>query len=110
MTDAVPLEIYVPTLDACRRSAEPPAILDVREPWETDICALPESILIPLGTLPQRAAEVPADRALVVICHHGARSAHATAWLRRNGFARATNLTGGIDAWARTVDPAMKVY
>jgi rhodanese-related sulfurtransferase len=110
MTDAVPFEIDAATLDALRRAAEPPAILDVREPWETDICVLPESILIPLGTLPSRIAEVPTGRPVVVMCHHGARSAHATAWLRRNGFPLATNLEGGIDAWARTIDPSMKVY
>jgi len=55
-------------------------------------------------------AELPQDRDLVLVCHHGGRSAQAAAWLAQNGFSRLHNLAGGIDAWARVVDPAMPRY
>lgn len=88
----------------------PVTLLDVREPWETELCAIEGSRLIPLGELPRRLAELEPDRPTVVICHHGVRSLAAAAWLARAGFSDLVNLRGGIDAWARTVDTAMAVY
>ena len=73
------------------------AVLDVRESFEWDAGHLPGAIHIPLGELPGRTDEVPSGRVLVV-CHVGARSAHATAFLRRQGV-DAVNLTGGMAAW-----------
>ncbi|MGE3624476.1 MAG: rhodanese-like domain-containing protein, partial [Bdellovibrionales bacterium] len=61
------------------KEPRPPFVLDVREPWEAELCNLPGSVLIPLGTLPQRLEELPKDRKIVVYCHHGGRSARATA-------------------------------
>lgn len=104
------MEIDVETLSQLRDGQEALAILDVREPWETAICAIEGSIRIPLGGLADRLGELPRDRLLVVMCHHGGRSAAATALLRRQGFERAVNLAGGIDAWARRIDPGMGVY
>jgi rhodanese-related sulfurtransferase len=111
---APPLEIPVGEL-AHRRAAAPPAdgglaLLDVREPWEVEICRLPDSINIPLALLPDRLDALPRDGMLVVLCHHGMRSRQATHWLRANGRANAVNLGGGIDAWARVIDPAMRTY
>lgn len=107
---AVPFEIGVTDLERMLKSDDPPMLLDVREPWEHSLCAIEGSVLIPLGTLPQRSGELPADKDIVVVCHHGGRSAQATMWLRSKGFARTINLDGGIDAWARQIDPNMKVY
>lgn len=104
-----PFQIEVETLAAMRRDGEV-ALLDVRESWEVELCAIEGSIYIPLGDIPARMGELPSDRPLVVICHHGMRSAHAVSWLHGNGFDRAINLSGGIDSWARRVDPTMKVY
>jgi rhodanese-related sulfurtransferase len=106
----IPLQIGVEDLDGMRQAGTAMALLDVREPWEVEICRIEGSIDIPLGDLQERVGELPRDRPLVVMCHHGGRSAHATAWLRRNGFDNATNLEGGIDAWAREIDQTMKVY
>lgn len=103
-------EIEVETLDAMLKGGQPVAILDVREPWEVDLCSIDGSITIPLGQLPRHAAGLPTDRPLVGVCHHGFRSAQAVSWLRFQGFDRAVNLAGGIDAWARRIDPTMKVY
>jgi rhodanese-related sulfurtransferase len=86
------------------------ALLDVREPWEHELCRIDGSRLIPLGQLPDRLAELEPKRPTVVICHHGVRSLRAAAFLERCGFDDVVNLSGGIDAWARTVDGAMAVY
>ncbi|WP_035708481.1 rhodanese-like domain-containing protein [Niveispirillum irakense] len=85
-------------------------LLDVREGWEVELCAIDGSLHIPLGQLLASVSSLPRDRDLAVLCHHGMRSAHATAWLRAQGFDRAVNIAGGIDAWARRIDPSMKVY
>jgi rhodanese-related sulfurtransferase len=87
-----------------------PLIVDVREPWEIQKCAIEGSQAMPLRELPARVADLPDDRDLVLVCHHGSRSEQAAAWLARQGFDRVHNLEGGIDAWARTVDPAMPRY
>ena len=65
---------------------------------------------VALKELPDRLAELPRDELLVVMCHHGLRSERVTRWLRANGFPRATNLAGGIDAWARTIETGLARY
>ena len=105
-----PFEIDPSSLKERLASAEPPVVLDVREPWEIGICALPGILAIPLGELVVRVVEVPPDRPVAVMCHHGSRSAQATAWLRQQGFERVMNVAGGIDAWSRRVDPAVPRY
>jgi molybdopterin/thiamine biosynthesis adenylyltransferase/rhodanese-related sulfurtransferase len=88
----------------------PPYLLDVREPEEWEIAHLPDAHLIPQDELPQRVTEIAGAREVVVYCKSGARSAAATRLLLGLGFGRIRNLTGGIDAWARDVDPAMPRY
>ena len=87
-------------------------LIDVREEMEFDYCHLPGSQLLPLGELPRRAeSEVRAEGLVVVICHHGVRSAQAASYLRqRLGRTNVLNLRGGVDAWALQVDPAFPVY
>ncbi|HWK45592.1 MAG TPA: rhodanese-like domain-containing protein [Stellaceae bacterium] len=112
-TDA-PLQLQPTDLDTWRRDGHGVTILDVREPWEVEICRLSDSVNIPLGQLPGRVGELgdgmQGDGRLVVLCHHGARSLQAVRWLRANGWPAASNLDGGIDAWARQVEPTMGVY
>lgn len=110
MDTALPLQIDVHELARWREAGTPHVVLDVREPWETEICLVSGSVAIPLGQLPGRADAVPGDVPVVVVCHHGMRSLQAVNWLRRNGRSNATNLAGGIDAWARQVEPSMNVY
>jgi len=105
-----PLEIDPLSLRERLGTANPPAVLDVREPWELEIVALEGAIAIPLNEIPRRVGELPRDRPLVAMCHHGGRSASATAWLRAQGFDNVMNLVGGIDAWARLVDPELQRY
>ena len=93
--------------DAARQR---PVLLDVREPWEVQICALPGSLHVPMGEVPRRVAEIDAERPLVAICHHGARSMQVALYLEKNGYKNVHNLQGGVDAWSRTVDSSMAVY
>jgi rhodanese-related sulfurtransferase len=87
-----------------------PVLLDVREPWETQTCHLAESRFMPMAEVPARIAELDPEADTVVICHHGGRSLQVGLFLERQGFARVHNLAGGLDAWARSVDPAMPTY
>lgn len=87
-----------------------PVILDVREDWETKLCALPGSTLIPMGQISARSAELDPESEIVVICHHGIRSLHVAKFLADQGFKRLYNLQGGVDAWAREIEPTMHKY
>lgn len=87
-----------------------PVLLDVREPWETQLCRIEGSELAPMQTIPQRMSELDSERDIVCICHHGDRSRQVAMFLERHGFPRAFNLAGGVDAWARQIDPAMPTY
>jgi adenylyltransferase/sulfurtransferase len=91
---------------------EAPAILDVREPQEFDLCRIPGARLVPLGELPAHFAELDSDHELIVHCRTGIRSARAIEQLALAGFSRERmfNLEGGIDAWAQDVDPTMPRY
>lgn len=85
-------------------------LLDVREPHEHAICRIAGSRLLPMRTVPGSLGTLPRDRQLLVLCHHGGRSARVTEFLRANGFARAINIGGGIDAWAAEIDPRLQRY
>ena len=98
-------------LRAAQLAGEVFTLLDVREPDEYAYCHLPGSILLPLSELMGRAAEVPTTGQVVLICHHGVRSAQALAYLQqRHGHQNLLNLRGGIHAWSLRVDPTVPVY
>ena len=94
------------------RSANPPRLLDVRQPDEHAFASLPNSTLIPLGELQERADEIEEwkEVEVVVYCHHGIRSAYAISQLRALGFTQLFNLSGGLDRWSVEVDPALPRY
>ena len=85
-------------------------LLDVREPDEIATCAVAGSLLIPMRQIPDNLAQLPKDRHILVMCHHGGRSQRVTQFLRANGYDHATNVAGGIDAWAEQIDPALARY
>src|SRR5471030_3062928 len=85
-------------------------LVDVRESWEFDTARIGGSVLIPMGEVAARVAELDNGADTVLICHHGGRSMQVAAFLEREGFSRVHNLTGGVDAWARTIDPSMPTY
>ena len=88
----------------------PPKLLDVREPWEFAIGRIEGSQLVPLGTLAPQLEAIDCAGPVVCVCHHGTRSFHAALTLEQHGCGDVYNLTGGIDAWARQIDPAMPIY
>lgn len=104
------LEIDVATLQRLRDEGADIQLLDIREDWERAICLIDGSIEIAMGDLPNGLARLDADRPVVALCHHGARSLRVASWLRRQGYARAVSLKGGIDAWSRLIDPAVPRY
>jgi len=86
-------------------------LIDVRETDEWAVARLPQAELIPLSEFQQRfAAELDPDEEIMVYCHHGIRSGRARDYLKEQGYGNVLNLTGGIDAWAVQLDPAMKRY
>jgi rhodanese-related sulfurtransferase len=91
-------------------SRERPLLLDVREPWEYDKARIEGSRLVPMRELPARLSEIDEGKEVVAICHHGGRSMQVAMFLEKQGYRRVHNLTGGIDAWSRTVDPSVPTY
>jgi rhodanese-related sulfurtransferase len=89
---------------------EDPLLLDVREPWEFEICHIDGSINIPMGQIPQQLEQLRTANEVVVICHHGVRSQQVISFLQQQSAAALVNLDGGVDAWARAIDPDMPVY
>ncbi len=106
------MEITVDELAAKLRGEAPPHLLDVREPEEFALTQLEGAQLIPLGELAARLGELPAEvpgREIVVYCHHGVRSLQAAGLLQAHGR-KAVSLKGGIDLWARRIDPTLPRY
>jgi len=85
-------------------------LVDVREPWELNVCSIPGATSIPMRAIPARYPELPKDAELVLMCHHGVRSQQVAYFLERQGFTKLNNLAGGIAAWARDIDPKMPTY
>jgi adenylyltransferase/sulfurtransferase len=85
-------------------------LLDVREPHEQAICRIDGATLIPLGELENRTSELPNHKRILVHCKSGGRSARAVSKLRELGFEDVWNVSGGIIAWAREIDPTMAEY
>ncbi len=91
-------------------AGEPLRLLDVREPWECAIARLPGSVNIPLGEIPSRWQELDAESEIIVVCKAGGRSRRAAQFLLAQGFGRVANLSGGIDAWTRDIDPNLPSF
>lgn len=92
------------------RHGEPVRLLDVREEVESQISSLSGARVIPLGQLPGRLNELDRDGQWVLFCRSGVRSAQAAEIMIQAGYRNVKNLRGGINAWAREVDPKMLVY
>jgi len=109
----VPLpEISVAELKQRLAAPQPPRLIDVRELDEWEVAHIAGSELLPLSQWPAIASAQLADpgEPLLILCHHGGRSARATDFLLRQGFTDVTNVAGGIDAWSCEVDPAVPRY
>ena len=104
-------EVTVQELKAKRENGNDFFLLDVREPHEYQISNI-DGHLIPLGVLPLKIDEIvdQRDKEVVVMCRSGGRSAQAVKILERNGFDNVSNLKGGVNAWAKEIDPSLPVY
>lgn len=93
-------------------------VLDVREPWEIDTASikpLPDArafdvLFMPMQSIPQRLNELPEDRSIACLCHHGIRSQQVAAFLLSRGFENVINIAGGIQAWSRELDASVAIY
>ena len=103
-------EISVGQVNALKKRGETFALLDVREPREVEKSRIEGSKHIPMGEIPTRVQELDPDEHIIVVCHHGMRSLSVTNWLRQQGFEKVQSMRGGIDGWARTVDPKVPIY
>lgn len=99
-------------LDSCQQEQDgkQPLLLDVRQPWEFEVCKIPGSVLVPMAQIPAQLETLDLDRETVVICHHGIRSRSVGRYLEQAGFSNIINLSGGVAQWAQTVDKAMPTY
>ncbi|MEO1944096.1 MAG: rhodanese-like domain-containing protein [Candidatus Thioglobus sp.] len=87
-----------------------PLLLDVREQWEWDRCRILDSKLLPMGQIITQIQNLDKAQETVIICHHGIRSMQVSKYFDSIGFEKIINLHGGIDAWAKQVDPTMPLY
>ena len=91
-------------------SGKSPILLDVREAWEFETCHIDGSVNISMSNVQQMLDTLKTEDETVVICHHGMRSYQVASYLEGNGYVNMTNLEGGVDAWARSVDKEMPQY
>jgi rhodanese-related sulfurtransferase len=103
-------EISVGQVNALKKRGQTFTLLDVREPWEFEKACIEGSKRIPMGEVPTRVQELDPDEHIIIVCHHGMRSLSVTNWLRQQGFEKVQSMRGGIDGWARTVDPKVPIY
>ena len=91
-----------------------PLVLDVREPWELHTASVTprefDLLAVPMNEVPARLAELPADRPIACLCHHGMRSQRVALFLAQRGNTGVVNIAGGIDAWSREHDSSVPVY
>jgi adenylyltransferase/sulfurtransferase len=107
----MPAEISVRDLDSFIKRKMPLHLVDVREQWERAIAALPDQAHIPLDQLPARVDELKPKGALIVFyCHHGVRSLAAAGFMEERGHTEVVSLAGGVDQWARQIDPTVPIY
>jgi molybdopterin/thiamine biosynthesis adenylyltransferase/rhodanese-related sulfurtransferase len=102
-------QLTVKELKARRDAGDDIFLLDVREPYEVQIAQIGGTV-IPQNDVPNRLAEIPRDREIVVHCRSGARSQRIAEFLKQSGYTQVVNLAGGILAWSDEIDPSVQKY
>ena len=112
MSEDLPLRVSVQEVDRLLSEEKPILLLDCRQQEEYDLVRLSPSTLIPMDELPDRVSELrnQMEERIVVYCHMGVRSEMVCQWLRERGFPNVQTMTGGIDAWALTIDTSLPRY
>jgi rhodanese-related sulfurtransferase len=104
-------EISPTQVKALQQRGETFTLLDVRAASEYAASRIEGAKHIPMGDIPSRAhLELDPDDHIVVVCHHGVSSLMVANWLRQQGYENVQSMRGGIDGWARTVDPKVPLY
>ena len=103
-------DIPVEKLKSMRDAGQDFILLDVRELHEVQTASIAGAHHIPMREVPGRMTELPKDKQIVVMCHHGGRSERVAAFLESQGFSGAVNLDGGINDWSLKVDPSVPRY
>ena len=104
------LEITPADVKARLDLGEKLVLVDVREPWEHQLCRIEGARLVPLGSLAASLQTLPDVDEVICYCHHGMRSLDAAAWLRFQGIGKAKSLSGGIERWSVEIDPKVPRY
>ena len=104
------LEITVSELQRRKKAGDSILLVDVREPWEYEICRIEGAQLIPMRAIPANLQQLDVDQDVICYCHHGQRSLDVAAWLRAQGVESAQSLAGGIDRWSLEIDPSIPRY
>jgi rhodanese-related sulfurtransferase len=104
------LEISVQEAAQLLKRGEGVLLVDVREPWEYEICRIDGAKLIPMGTIPANLQALDTDDVVICYCHHGMRSLDVAVWLRGQGVEKARSLAGGIDRWSEEIDAKVPRY
>lgn len=108
MTD--PMEISVQDAQTLFNHDPAPALIDVREDFEREICQIPGSQQLTEALAEEMLANWDREQVIVFQCHHGGRSRAAAEYFQSQGFQQVRNLTGGIDAWSLEIDPSVPRY
>lgn len=98
------------TVKARLEAGEALLIIDVRQAWELNRSRLAQAVHIPMDDIPDSLDRIPQDTPVVIMCHHGTRSAQVTQWLRAQGYQNVLNMEGGIDGWSHQVDSSIPLY
>ena len=106
------IDIDVQSVKKLLDDNEPLLFLDCREPGEVATAKIDGTVHIPMREIPARISELqPHQQGRVIVhCHHGGRSLRVTQYLRQQGFDKAQNMAGGIDAWSLAIDPSVPRY
>jgi len=103
----------ITAIEAAQRLSDEPdttILLDVREEQELAFAAVTGALHIPMGETPDRLAELDPDKTIICMCHSGGRSAQVASFLAAQGYTKAINLAGGINAWSEQVDEDVPTY
>tara|TARA_Y100000590_G_scaffold174165_1_gene199194 strand:+ start:2238 stop:3650 length:1413 start_codon:yes stop_codon:yes gene_type:complete len=103
-------ELEVEKLQDLLQNGSAPIIIDVREDFELEISKIDGSIHIPMNQVPKRLEELSPEKEYVIMCRTGVRSAQICEFLANQNFQSVSNLTGGINQWAKQIDSSLPVY
>ncbi len=104
------LEITPAELKQKLDAGEKLVLIDVREPWEHEICRIDGARLLPMRMIPANLQSLDVDELVICYCHHGMRSLDVTVWLQKQGVESARSLAGGIERWSTEIDTKVPRY